>query len=100
MATYQELRGLFADSDLQEKVEVALVIAANTLNAGTPTTADKAWIAHVIGNTRGEAQKALKIVLAENSGASVATIQGATDAAIQTNVDSIVPTLVDALAGV
>lgn len=100
MATYSELRALFNDSDLMEKVEVATVIAANTLIAGTPTTAEKAWAATVFSSPKAEAQKAVMSVLAANSDATVATIQAATDASIQTNVDTIVPILVDALAGV
>jgi len=100
MATYQELRALFNDSDLMEKVEVAVVVAANDLaTAATPTTAQKAWAAQVAANPSGEAQTAMMFVLAQNKGQSVATIQGATDAALQNNVNSVVPVLVDALAG-
>jgi hypothetical protein len=100
MATYIELRQLYVDTDLLDKVEIAVVIAANNLITGTETTADKAWISQVLGSPRGEAEKALKIVLAKNAGATVETIQGASDSAIQTNVNTIVPILVDALAGV
>jgi hypothetical protein len=100
MATYQELRGLFNDSDLMEKTEVAVVVAANDLVGGTPTTADKAWIAAALANPSAEAQKALMNVLAANKGLSVAQIQNATDSALQTNVNAVVPILVDALAGV
>lgn len=100
MATYTELRTLFTDSDLMEKVEVAVVIAANTLIAGTPTAADKVWAASVFSNPKTEASKALMSVLAENNDAAVAVIQAATDTSIQTNVDAIVPILVDAMAGV
>lgn len=100
MATYQELRGLFSDSDLNEKVEVAVIIAANNLIGGTPTTAQKAWAATAFSSPKSEASKALMAVLAENSGATVAQIQSATDASVQTNVNNVVSTLVDALAGV
>lgn len=100
MATYQELRSLFNNSDLMEKVEVSVVKAANDLNADSPTAADKAWISHALTNTSAEAKKALKIVLAENSSASVSAIMSASDATVQSNVNSVVPTLVDALAGV
>lgn len=99
MATYQELRILFNDSDLLEKVETAVVIAANDLVAGTPTAADNSWIGAVFSNPNSEAKKALMAVLASNSDSTVAAIQGATDVSIQTNVDTIVPTLVAALSG-
>lgn len=97
MATYQELRGLFNNSDLMEKVEVAVIISANTLIAGTPTTPETNWAATAFANPKVEARKALMSVLAANSSATVAQITGATDVAIQTNVDSAVPTLVAAL---
>ena len=100
MATYAELRVLFNDSDLLDKVEVALVIAAHALLSGTPTAAQKAYAAQVFANPKAEAQKAVMSVLADNKAATVAQIQGASDASVQTNVDSIVQVLVDALAGV
>lgn len=100
MATYQELRSLFNDSDLMEKTEVAVVVAANNLVGGTPTTAEKAWIATVLANPSAEASKALMNVLAANKGLAVSAIQGASDSALQTQVDAVVPILVDALAGV
>lgn len=100
MATYTEIRNLFNDNDLNEKVTVAIVISANNLLTGTETSAQKAWVAQVFANPITEAKKAVMAVLAENSSLTVAQIQGASDAAIQTNVDAIVDTLVDALAGV
>lgn len=100
MATLQELRSLFNDSDLTEKVEAAVVIAANTLLSGSPTAAQKAWAAAVFSAPKNEASKALMAVLAENSSATVAQIQQATDAAIQTAVNGVVQVLVDAMAGV
>jgi len=100
MATLQELRGLFNDSDLLEKVEVATVIAANDLLSGTPTTDQKAWAATVFTNPNSEAKKALMSVLAENSTATVGQIQSATDVLVQASVDAVAQVLVDALAGV
>lgn len=106
MATLQELRGLFRDSDLLEKVESATVIAANNLLEATPTAADKAWASGVFSNPFREAQKVLMAVLADNSNATVDQIKGAGvaeaahDATIQSSVDTVVPDLVDALAGV
>lgn len=99
MATYQELRALFNDSDLQEKVEVAVIIGANNLITGTPTASETNWAATAFSSTKQEANKALKAVLAENAGLTVAQIQAATDAAVQTNVNGVIPILVDALAG-
>ena len=100
MATLQELRGLFNDSDLLEKVEAALIISANDLLSGAPTAAQTSWAAHVFTNPRTEAKKAVMAVLASNSSATTGQILGASDTAIQTNVDSVSSALVAALAGV
>lgn len=100
MATYQELRGLFTDSDLFEKMEVAIIISANNLIATSPTINDKAWAAHVFTSPGTEAGKALMAIIAENATLSTAQILAATDSTIQTKIDAITPILVDALAGV
>jgi len=100
MATYSELKALTKDSDLQDKVEVATVVAASNLISGTPTTGEKAWAATVFASPQSESKKALMAVLAANKDATVAAINSATDASIQTVVTGIVPVLVDALAGV
>lgn len=100
MATYLELRNLFDDSDIRNRVESAIVIAANNLLQGTPTANDRAWIVSVIGNYKAEGRKAFMLVLAANKDLTLVNIQNATDTAIQTQVDAIVPELVLALAGV
>ena len=100
MATLQELRGLFNDSDLFEKVEAATIIAANDLLSGTPTLGQKVWAATVFNDPKQEAKKALLAVLATNSALTVEQIQGAGDPAIQSNVDAVTGILVDAMAGV
>ena len=89
MASYTELRSLFNDSDLMERVEVAVIIAANDLAGGTPTAAQTTWIANAYSSPAGEARKALMGVLAANSGATLVNIQTASDATLQTNVDAI-----------
>ena len=99
MASLQELRTLFSNSDLSEKVESAVVIAANNLLSGTPTTAQIAWAATVFTAPHQEAKKALMSVLAVNSGLTTDQITGATDVAIQAGVDGVVDILVEALAG-
>ncbi len=98
MATYTELRDLFSDDTLRNRVEVAVIVAADGLLAGTPTTDQQKWATAVFDSPRREGNKAYMAVLAANSGATVAQIQSATDAAIQANVDSVVPALVVAYA--
>lgn len=42
MATYLELKALFNDSDLMDRVQVAAVIVASDFLENTPTAAQKA----------------------------------------------------------
>lgn len=100
MATYLELRSLFNDGDLVNRVSVAAVIAVNVILNGTPTTKDKAYAALLFSNPQSEAKKILMGVLAANSNATVDQIQTADDTALQGNVDTTVLILIDALAGV
>ena len=100
MATLKELRSLFNDSDLQEQVEAAIIIAAHNKRAGSPTAAEKAWAAYVFENPASEAKKALMGVIAEHSNLTVEQIRQATPTAIQNAVDGLADLLVDARAGV
>ncbi len=100
MATYTEIRDLFNDADLTNKVAVALIIAVNDLLEGTPDAGDRLYASKVFASPQKEARTVLMAVLAGNSSATVSQIQAATDSAIQTKVDAVVPHLVDALAGV
>lgn len=99
MATYTELRQLFSNPDLREKVEVAVIIAANDLISGTPTAAQTAWAAQCFASPANEASKALMAVLASNAALTTAQILAATDEQLQMRVDAAVQTLVDASAG-
>lgn len=94
MATYSELRDLFSDDSMKNKLDVAVMKAAHAKLTGTPTADEQKWAAAVLANPRAEAEKAYRFVLAANSAADVATILAATDAAIQTQVDAVVPALV------
>ena len=96
MATYTELRDLFNDDTLRNRIEVAIIIAANGL---ADNANNNAWVAQAYSNPRAEAEKALMSVLAENNALDVTAIQTATDAALQTAVNTAVTTLVKALAG-
>ena len=99
MATYSELRGLFTNSDLLEKAEVACVIAANDFLDNAPTIAQKAWVAAVLTNPKSEAEKAVKSILADKKGATVTEILDLSDNNIKNRVSQIAQSLVDAMAG-
>lgn len=94
MATYIELRNLYDDDDLKNKLDVATMITANNLLSGTPTVDQQKWAAYVFGNVRTESSKALMAVLATNNNLTVAQIQTATDNGIQTAVDAVADALV------
>ncbi len=98
MASYTDLANLFSDDTLKNRVDVAVVVAASALLAGTPTADEQSWAAAVFSRPRTEGQKAYMAVLAANKSASVTAIQGASDAALQANVDSVVAALVVAYA--
>jgi hypothetical protein len=94
MATYTELRSLYSNDELKNKIDMAVVIAANNLLSGAPTEAEQKWAVSVFGNPRAESVKALMAVLATNAAASLSVITGASDADIQAAVDTVVPALV------
>ena len=101
MATYNELRNLYDSSDadsLRAKIDVAVVVAANNLLSGTPTAAEQQWAAYVASNPGVESEKAFRLLLAQNSAATVAQITNADDSTVQTNVDLVVPSLVVAFS--
>jgi len=110
MATYLELHAMFSgEEDLTNKVRVAVVEAARIIAADEDTESpwDQTagahdnrviWVGQAIANTGAEADKMLKLLLAQNKGNSVSTIRGATDSAIQSNVNSMVDVLAGALA--
>jgi hypothetical protein len=94
MATYLELRNLYAHGDLVNRVEVACIVAAEKIRVESDATANHAnralWAKETFGDTRGVASKMLMAVLAANRTLTVAQLVGATDDAIQTAVDNAV----------
>ncbi len=97
MATYTELRDLYNDDSLRNRLDVAVTIAAHDLLiAASPTLPEQQWAAATLANPRGEADKALRFLLAANQAATVAQIQGGSDSTLQAQVNSIVSSLVAA----
>ena len=100
MATYLELYTLRGNPELRQKIAVALTIAADTIRSETSSTNGHAerivWAGRILNGLDGEAEKALRMVLAANKGANVSQIKNASDTAIQAKVD----TIVNILAGV
>ena len=100
MATLAELRTLFDNADLRNKVGAALIVAAQTELASVGSANGRAWSLKVLRDPKGWADIVLKAVLAQNAGSTLAQIQSANDTAIQTNVNDLVAKLIDAEAGV
>jgi hypothetical protein len=109
MATYLELRDVFENTELLKKVMVAVAIAAETVSSGADTTDPPwdqtagahdnriRWAANAITDTKGEAARIMKMVIAANKDLTVSQINGASDTAIQANVDAAVDTVAAAL---
>ena len=89
MATNTELFSLYYNSELKNKVIVAIAKKAQTLLAASvPTAAQLNWAKNALENTDSVATALYKYVLAANSTLTVAQIVGASDAAIQSNIDT------------
>jgi hypothetical protein len=99
MATYLELKTLSNDSDLNDRIQVAAVVAAETVRSdGTPPAnqaARLAWSAKVMQNPIVEAKRMIWAILAQNKDSSAAAIQASTDATLQTAVDNVVDLFAD-----
>ena len=94
MATYTELRDLFSNDAMKNKLDIATIIAANNLLDGAPTAGEQSWAATVFSNPRNESIKAWMAVVATNNASSIAQITSASDSTIQTAVDNVVGALV------
>lgn len=94
MATYTEIRSLMSDSVLRNKVEVACIIAADTIRkeaAGVTNHVERLrWANQTWNDSRNAAKRMLPAVLAANKDVSIETILAAADLAIQNNIDAAV----------
>ena len=99
MATYLELRGLFADGTLKNRIEVACIVAAEgirTEDEGTNNHANRlVWAKAAFTNPNVIRERMLMALLAANKDATVDTIQSVSDAALQTLVDAAVDLFAD-----
>ena len=100
MAAYKDLYKLKNDSDFQDKVAVAVVVAAQSISKDSDPPANQAarlvWAEKAMTNPKSVAESMLWAVLAANRTATTTQILGALDPAIQANVDDAV----DLFAGV
>lgn len=98
MATYAELFAQRSNSELRNKIAVAVAIAAHDLIvAASPTAAELTWAQSALAAPVAKADEILPFVLAANKDATVAQINSASDASIQTQVDNAVSKLTGAV---
>lgn len=94
MATYDELLTAAQNAALNNRLRVAVIVAAEKVRVEDVATANHAarlaWAKSVFGNPDTEARRMLWAVLAQNRAFTVAQIVGADDTAVQTAVDAAV----------
>jgi len=94
MATYLELYALRSNSELQDRVRMAVAVAAEMIrveDVGTENHANRVtWAVNALANPMHMAEQTLWAVLASNKDLTTAQIVGASDVAIQENVDAVV----------
>lgn len=99
MATYEELRTLFGHNELKNRVEVACIVAAETIRTeaeGTENHVNRlAWAKTAFANPKASAGQMLMALLAGNLDSTVENIIAVTDAALQTLVDAAVDIFAD-----
>ena len=82
MATYAEIRSVYTDSNLVNKMEVAVAIKAHAiLQEATPSATRMEWArTALVTALRGEADMCLRYALAENKALTVQQLATASDA--------------------
>ena len=99
MASYDEIRALFANDDLKNKIEVAVIVAAEEIrseDAGTANHTNRVlWAKGAFNDPRGCASKMLMAVLAANKALATSQIIAASDEAIQANVNAAINVFAD-----
>ncbi len=99
MASYSDLKLLFNDSRLVTRVEVACIIAAETIrneDSGITNHNNRLiWAKGAFSNTHGTAVQMMKALLAANRNLDSSVIANASDEAIQSDVDDAVDIFAD-----
>lgn len=99
MATYLELRQLYGHGDLLNRIEVACIVAAETIRTEADSVTNHAnrlkWAKAAYSAPRPAAEKMLMSLLAANKALTTVQLIGVTDAALQTAVDGAVNIFAD-----
>ena len=96
MADYEELYSLWHESDLKNRVMVAVIVAAQTIQEEALATENHAnrllWSQQAFENPVAVANPIYRVILAVNKSLTQEAILGASDTSIQTAVDAAVDT--------
>ena len=99
MATYTELRDLFSNSVLLNRIQVGCLIAAEAIRTEDGATENHAnrlvWAKEVFTSPKVASEQMLMAVLAANSAATVEQITGSTDETLQTKINAAVNMFAD-----
>ena len=99
MATYMELKAIFGHSDLNDKIEVAVIIAAETIRTEDPGVTNHenrmTWAKQAFANPVGTAKQMIMAMLAANNALAVGAITGASDSAIQASIEVAINVFAD-----
>ena len=99
MAALTELRNLRSDVTMLQKVEGAVLIAADTIYNESAATTNHAnriiWAKQAMERPSGKTQAVWNAMLAANNTATVATILALFDSTIQTAVDTSIDLFAD-----
>lgn len=94
MATYLELRQLYGNGDLLNRIEVACIVAADAIRKEAGSVENHAnrliWAKDTFSQSRHVAEQMLMVLLAANKALTVAQLTGVSDADLQTAVDGAV----------
>jgi len=94
MATYLELRTIVDNNELRNRIQVAVMVAVDTIRQENPATENHAnrmiWAASAIASPKSAADACLRIAIAQNKDYTVAQIIGADDVTLQAAVDSAI----------
>lgn len=96
--TYDEMLTVSTDVALKNRVQVALVVAAEKIRIEDPRTTvnaqrRKSWASDAFYNPGNHVNALLWAVLAQNRALTLAQVTGASDAAIQSAVDAAIDAL-------
>ena len=94
MASYLALHDLLTDKELRERCLVAVLVEADEIRRDPAATdAQKNWARFAMGSPGQVSEIALRAVLAQHNGLTVAQIKQATDSVLQGAVHAVMPLL-------